>query len=371
VVSIQPGAAPATISQVLARHRLREVEAAEISLTGASLRLWRIPNGRAVAAVVAELAREAPLASIQPNYLYILEEDAPLPAQPVLDEYWLAKLQDDPALDLGAGNPVRVAVIDTAIDETHPDLRGAVEARFDAIGNGKPRTLGHGTAIAGAIGGRGRLKGVAPTVRILTARAFDSDGKGGALGSTFSIMKAIDWAAKSRARIVNMSFAGPPDPALHTLLAAAAAKGLALVGAAGNAGPKSPPLYPGADESVVAVSATDADDAVYPMANAGSYIAVAAPGVDVLLPAPNGGYVMETGTSISAALVAGVAALMLERRPEASPVEVKAWLEQTARPIGGADKDRVGAGLADARRAVAAAEHGQPPPAPHSAAPGF
>ncbi len=110
---------------------------------------------------------------------------------------------------------------------------------------------------------------------------------------------------------------------------------MTLVGAAGNAGPKSPPLYPAADENVVAVSATDADDAVYPMANAGPYIAVAAPGVDVLLPAPNGGYAMKTGTSVSAALVSGIAALMIERRPEASPSELKVWLEKTARPIGG------------------------------------
>jgi subtilisin family serine protease len=358
----------------VSRHRLTEIETAPISLTGVSLRLWRIPDGRAVAAVVDELAGEKLLTSVQPNYLYALQDDAPSPASPAaLDEYWLGKLEVDPTLDLPVAHPIRVAVIDTAIDETHPDLAGAVEARFDAIGGDKPpHALGHGTSIAGAIAGRGRLRGVAPTVRILSARAFDSNDAGGALGSTFSIMKAIDWAARSNARVVNMSFAGPPDPALQGLLVAAAARGMTLVGAAGNAGPKSPPLYPGADESVVAVSATDANDAIYPMANAGSYIAVAAPGVDLLLPAPDGGYAMETGTSVSAALVSGVAALMLERRPGASPSELKGWLEQTARPIGGADKDRIGAGLVNAREAVeAAAESREPLPKSPSAMRGF
>ena len=79
----------------------------------------------------------------------------------------------DASLDLTAGEPVRVAVIDTAIDESHPDLAGAVESRFDAIGGGPARSLDHGTSIAGAIAARGRLRGVAPNVRILSARAFE------------------------------------------------------------------------------------------------------------------------------------------------------------------------------------------------------
>ncbi len=373
LVSTAPALAPAAVSQILRRHRLTELETTPLSLTGATLRLWRIPDRRAVAAVVAELQRESLLAEIQPNYLYALEDDATSPAPPAVEEYWLAKLDADPSLDLGRGDPIRVAVIDTAIDEAHPDLQGAVEARFDAIGGGEPpHALGHGTSIAGAIAGRGRVKGVAPTVRILSARAFDSDATGADLGSTFAIVKAIDWAARSRAKVINMSFAGPPDPALHTILAAAAARGPTLVAAAGNAGPKSPPLYPAADASVISVSATDESDAVYPMANAGPSIAVAAPGVDVLLPASHGGYAMQTGTSVSAALVSGVAALVLERQPGASPSALRAVLERTARPIAAAGKDRVGAGLVDARLAVqAAAARGEPSAPSHSAAQGF
>ena len=83
-----------------------------------------------------------------------------------------------------------------------------------------------------------------------------------------------------------MSFAGPHDPELERRLADARKRGVILIAAAGNAGPKSKPLYPAADRNVIAVTATDADDRLFAEANRGGHIAVAAPGVDILLPAP-------------------------------------------------------------------------------------
>jgi subtilisin family serine protease len=352
LVSTSPAIAPATVAGVLQRHGLVEVDATYIALTNETLRLWRIPDAREVATVVAELGGENSLGSIQPNYVYAPQAEAAAAGQ-----YSLGRLNVDASLDLATSEPIRVAVIDTAIDAQHPDLKGAVESTFDALaGEGGRHVLDHGTSIAGAIAARGELKGVAPSVRILSARALDRDDEGAELGSTESVSKAIDWAATSRSRIINMSFAGPQDPEVHALLAAAHAKGLVLIAAAGNDGPRSAPLYPGADENVLAVTATDADDAIYPMANAGVYVAVAAPGVDVLLPAANGAYAKETGTSVSAALVSGVAALIFERRPAAAPNNIKYWLTATAKPLGlGADRNRVSVGLVDARRAVEAA----------------
>jgi hypothetical protein len=363
LVAIAPATPPATVARILRSHRLTEAEVASNSLLGTSIRLWRFPDGRSVASVVRELAGEGSLTRIQPNYVYELQQEPagaastpPTPGPTPPQQYSLAKLHVDAGDDMVVSDPIRIAVIDTAIDDTHPDLAGAVEERFDAIGGaGPPRSLDHGTAMAGAIAARGRVKGVAPSVHILSARAFDSEG-GKSLGSTLSILKGIDWAAKERARVVNMSFAGPLDPTLHDILAAAFGKGMILVGAAGNAGPQSPPLYPGADEKVLAVTATDADDKLYARANVGPYVAVAAPGVDVLLPTPRGGYAFETGTSVSAALVSGVAALLLERRPATTPAELKRLLMTTATPLGtGAQAATFGAGLVDARRAIMAA----------------
>ena len=92
------------------------------------------------------------------------------------------------------------------------------------------------------------------------------------------IIKGLDWAISQDARIVNMSFAGPKDPTLAKAFKAAYDKGVVLIAAAGNAGPKSPPLYPGADPNVIAVSAIDEDDQIYTNSNRGKYVSVAAPG---------------------------------------------------------------------------------------------
>jgi len=344
-----------------------------IGLTGQSLRLWRFPRSRPVPSVVRELGGETALASIQPNYIYAPQGDAAKAPPPAPDEYWLTKLKVDNSLGVAGGRPVRVAVIDTAIDEAHPDLQGTIEATFDAIGAAEPtRARQHGTSMAGAIAAHGVLKGVAPAVRILAARALDSDDKGLESGSTQSVMKAVQWASDQGARVINMSFDGPvEDPELHAELTAVHAKGVVLIGAAGNDGPKASPRYPGADENVVAVTATDEHDALFEMASVGSYVAVAAPGVDVLLTAPHNGYAMETGTSVSAALVSGVAALLIERRPEASPLQVKEWLLTTAEPLGPAEgKNLVGAGLVDARRALEAAAKPTRPTAADAKLPG-
>ena len=154
-----------------------------------------------------------------------------------------------------------VAVLNSGVDEKHPELAGAIAQTYDTL-PGPLTPHKHGTAIAGLIAAHGKLTGAAPAARILAIRAFNPTAKG-ADGTTFNILKGIDWAAANGARVINMSFAGPSDPALHRSLEAAHKKGIVLVAAAGNAGPKSPPLYPAADANVIAVTATDADDKLF------------------------------------------------------------------------------------------------------------
>jgi subtilisin family serine protease len=150
-----------------------------------------------------------------------------------------------------------------------------------------------------------------------------------------------------------MSFAGPHDPAIQRLLAAARAKGVVLIAAAGNAGPSSPPLFPAADPNVIAVTATDSEDRLFSASNRGRHIAIAAPGVDILVPAPGASYQIQSGTSFAAAHVSGVAALLLERRPDLTPDAVRKILISTARDLGPRGRDdQFGAGLADAFNAI-------------------
>jgi len=211
----------------------------------------------------------------------------------------------------------------------------------------------HGTAIAALIAGRARLTGAAPNAQILAIRAFDPAGDSGAEATTFGILRSLDWAVANGARIINMSFAGPSDPAIKRALETAKKKGAVLIAAAGNAGAKSPPLYPAADPNVIAVTATDSDDNLFDGANRGKHIAVAAPGVNLMVAIPDGGYQVSTGTSYSAAEVSGIVALMLEHKPKLTPDGVRAILMATAKDLGPKGQDeQFGAGLADAYRAV-------------------
>ena len=172
----------------------------------------------------------------------------------------------------------------------------------------------HGTGMAGAIASHkadGRRAGCAPPrhprLRRCAAAEAPRQIRRGSTGRSARAPASSNELRRSE---------GPPlDRAFKT----AFDKSVVLIAAAGNAGPKSPPLYPGADPNVIAVSATDEDNKVYTGANRGKYVAVAAPGVDILVPAPDGNYQFTTGTSVAAAQVSGVVALMLQRNPKLTP----------------------------------------------------
>ncbi|MGC1667172.1 MAG: S8 family serine peptidase, partial [Pseudolabrys sp.] len=160
-------------------------------------------------------------------------------------------------------------------------------------------------------------------------------------------LKGLDWAASKNARIVNMSFAGPADVMLLEMLAKANARGIVLIAAVGNAGPRLPPLYPAANAGVIGVTATDAEDKLMPQANRGPQVALAAPGVEILAAAPDGGYQVTSGTSVAAAHASGVAALLLAAKPNLTPAQVRSSLTRSAHRIPG-KRDEVGAGVIDA-----------------------
>jgi hypothetical protein len=335
------------------RHRLTLAGSQELPFIGSAISLFRITDRRSVETVRTELAADASVRSVQANFRYVLQDQKSALAEGDPAQYALAKLRLPEAHALSRGANVTVAVIDSGIDITHPELADAIAESFDALG-AKEGPHVHGTGIAGAIVSHARLMGSAPKARILAIRAFGAAANG-AESTSFVILKSLDFAASHGAQIVNMSFAGPKDPLVERGIEAAATKGMVLVAASGNAGPKSPPLYPAANPNVIAVSATDAHDRLFPASNRGGHIAVSAPGVDIFLPAPDGKYQMTSGTSFSAAYISGLAALMMERNPQLAPAEVRAILIKTARDLGLPGRDDLfGAGEADAYRAVTA-----------------
>jgi subtilase family protein len=331
------------------RHRLVRLESQAIALTGTTFHRWQISDQRPVADVVRALEADTSVRAAQPNYRFTLQQAQGSAAGEY--QYALAKLRLPEAHRLATGGSILVAVIDNGIDTTHPELADVIAGNFDATGRPEPPAR-HGTGMAGTIAAHARLTGVAPAARILAIRAFGSTGKSDE-STSLALLKSIDWAVSNGARVINMSFAGPRDPEMALVMAAAAKKGVVLVAAAGNAGAKSPPLYPAADPNVIAVTATDSDDKLFVQSNRGRHVAVAAPGVDIVAPAPSGTYQFTSGTSVAAAQVSGIAALLLDAKPGLTPQAVRKALLSTAKDLGPTGRDdQFGAGLADAYGAV-------------------
>jgi len=345
---VDSGAPAQYAADVARRLGLTLLETQSFTLTGRTLQRLRINANSTVRATLGRLPRFTRITA-QPNFFYRFGQARPPTQTDVGAQYVVPKLHLIEAHKITSGDDVLVAVIDSKIDASHPDLAGVIVDQYDALGAAAPAHM-HGTGMAGAIAAHTKLVGVAPKVKLLAVHAFSGD-KGSAQGTTFNILKGLDWAASKQARIVNMSFAGPPDPMLSEMLARAHERGMVLIAAVGNAGPRAPPMYPAADRAVIGVTATDADDKLLPQANRGPQVAVAAPGVMVLEPAPDGGYQVTTGTSVAAAHASGVAALLLARDPKLTPDQVRSLLIKSARAIPGAKRD-VGAGVIDALAAV-------------------
>jgi hypothetical protein len=361
LLDMGPTASPESIEAMTRRHRLTRLESFRVRLTGHTLHRLRIPDGRTVPDVIRTLSQDARIVAAEPNFLFTLQDDtrslsATAQAETVSSEqedspqYVVTKLRLDEVHRLVTGQRVVVAMIDTGVDASHPYLAGSVTDAFNALG-GEDGADEHGTAMAGAIVEHGELTGVAPGARLLSVRAFARSASKNA--TLDAIIKGLDWAVEHGARVVNMSFAGPRATFLEPPIAAAYRRNVVLVAAAGNDGPRAAPAYPGALAEVIAVTATDSDDRVFDHANRGRYIAVAAPGVDVVAPILNAAVKPVTGTSIAAAHVSGLAALLIERNPSLRPEDIRRILTTTAvHPAPDAPPDAVGAGRVDAFAAV-------------------
>ena len=347
------------------RHGMVLVESQNLPLIGATIGLFRITNGRPLDAARRDFAADGSVRAVQLNWRYLSQDSKPL-AEGDPAQYAVKKLRLPQAHKLAHGMNVTVAVIDSGIDAGHPELANTITDNFDALGS-KEGPHVHGTGIAGAIAAHGRLRGSAPEARIIAIRAFAS-AQGGAESSSYIIIKSLNYAVLHGAQIINMSFAGPKDILIERGIGATAARDVVMVAAAGNGGPKSPPLFPAANPNVIAVSGTDSQDRLFAASNRGVHVALAAPGADIFLPAPDQKYQMTSGTSFSAAFVSGIAALLLERNPALKPNEVRAILTSTARDLGTPGKDELfGYGQADAFAAATAAT--ATPSAPVATAP--
>jgi subtilisin family serine protease len=252
------------------------------------------------------------------------------------NQWGLRQLGLPRAWDLTRGAPgVVVAVVDTGVDASHPDLRAAVLPGLDvtdAGGTGDPE--GHGTAVAGIIAARtdnltGQA-GVCWSCKLLPIKALNASGVGDTSVVATGIVTAVDLGA----RVVNLSLGGPtPSQALADAVAYAQQKGAVVVAAAGNSA-LAVPFYPAAYAGVVAVAGSDPGRRLYSWSDYGDWVSLAAPGCNVA-PTLNGGYGDFCGTSSATPIVSGLAALAMSAAPAATNTEIVAALDQAALPIGG------------------------------------
>ena len=347
VAEIDGALSTAEADELARRHGLERIASQSFPLLGGTIGLFRIVDRRPVDTVRR-------VRSVQLNFRHFLQDAKKPTIEGDAAQYAVAQLRLPQAHALARGMNVTIAVIDSGVDVKHPELANSVADSFDALGSSEGPHV-HGTGIAGAIVAHAKLMGSAPEARLLAIRAFGAGSKG-AESTSYVILRGLDYAAEHGAQIINMSFAGPKDPLIERGIAATASRGILMVAAAGNAGAKSPPLYPAANPNVIAVSGTDAQEKLFAASNRGNHIAISAPGADIFLPAPDEKYQITSGTSFSAAYVSGVAALLLEHNPALKPNDVRAILTRTARDLGvpGRD-DQFGAGEADAFAAVTAA----------------
>jgi len=249
----------------------------------------------------------------------------------------------------GQGQGAVVAVIDTGISRSHPDLAGVVLGGFNALDPKRPDAWdddqGHGSHVAGTIAGKRDGKGVvgvAPMAKLYAVKVLDADGNGG----YSSVIAGIEWAVKKGAKVANMSLgADEGSEALKRAVAAASKAGMTIVAAAGNGG--GAVGFPASYPETLAIGASDVKDAVAEFSSRGPEVDFIAPGVDVKSVKMEGGYEELSGTSMATPHVAGLAALAVARGAS-SPAAVRAMLRKAATPLPGLPSITQGMGMIDA-----------------------
>ena len=242
-----------------------------------------------------------------------------------------------PAHD-SAASP-RIGMIDSKVDTTHPALaESRIESRSFVSAKAVTPEF-HGTAIASIIAANSSdYQGLAPNAELYAAAVFEQDEERGEIASTVSLLRALDWLISSDVDVVNISLAGPPNRLLEAALGRAAEQNVLVLAAAGNGGPVAQPMYPAAYDTVVAVTAVDASNQVFRLANRGAYLDIAAPGVGLLHARAGGGYAASSGTSFAVPFAATAAASLAKAQPGE---DVMTMLYQSAEDLGPPGRDEI------------------------------
>lgn len=270
------------------------------------------PSGRSRAASLRDIRGEAPQATVSGNDLY--------------RRHTFARYNTEsggcgtacPAFAISGWRPeavtcssrIRLGMIDTAVDASHPALDGAsIVIRTVRRSDRRASDAAHGTGVASVLVGRPQsaAPGVIPQAHVLAADAFHRSG-GGDAADAFDLVIALDWLAAERADVINMSLSGPPNEVLEAAVAATLARDIAIVAAAGRSG-GTQTGYPARYSGVTAVTGIDGRLRALRSSNRGPHIAFAAPGAGIVVAGRNGAISRVDGTSFAAPFVSAAIAL--------------------------------------------------------------
>jgi subtilisin family serine protease len=293
------------------RHNLKLLNGWAMPALGLDCYVLEAAEGEPTERISALLARDPRVEWAQPmGVFHGLDGADPLyPVQPGARAWHLKELHHS-----ATGRNVTVAVIDSGIEERHPDLQGQVLQAENFVDGSPYLGEAHGTAVGAIIAarsGNGGILGVAPDAHLLALRACWQPAGQAAACSSFTLAKALNFAILHQPKVINLSLGGPPDRLLERLLDVALARGISIVGALDPQGRTS---FPASHPGVLAVGLQGSDavpGALY------------APGRDIPTAAPDGHWNFVTGTSYAAAHVTGMVALLSELRPSATPAQIR------------------------------------------------
>ncbi|MDQ2671848.1 MAG: S8 family serine peptidase [Actinomycetota bacterium] len=355
LVAYEPGTSEEAEETVVRRSGARTLknlpgEVRLVSFPAIRREASEVARERALARALGHLAHRAGVVAADYNYL---REPYFMPDDPRLANQWgLASTKFSGAWNDAKGSGAKVAIVDSGVYSEHPDI-GRITAQRDFVEDDAVADddYGHGThvtGIAGALTDNG--KGVAGGCfgcgliigKVMGLGGFTTDSR---------IVEGIDWSVNQGADVVNLSLGGPADSSvLRGAVNRAHGQGAVVVAAAGNDGADGP-RYPAAYSKVIAVGAISADDRLASFSGRGRWVDLAAPGTDIISTSESGGYDTQSGTSMAAPFVSGLAGLLASQGMSAGSIRQE--MQATAEDLGPAGQDpRYGHGRIDAANAV-------------------
>ncbi len=324
------------------------IERLEFGNLGLEMLRLRVPNGVDVPQATLTLRSRFPGAKVGANQLFEQSAARRSKDRDPRDIVGWGRVPER----CGAG--IQIGMIDAAVDVDHPALKGQKIKHRSFIDKGKSvGKTDHGTAIAAILVGKSLTAdtgGLLPGALLFAGSIFEQRKDGKPRGNLVAFLKALEWLAVQKVKVVNLSIASPKNEVLQTAVQAVARTGQILVAAAGNGGPKAKPFFPAAYTNVIAVTAVDGRLKAYQHANRGGYIDFSAPGVDLWTVSDKGSGRFQSGTSFATPFITSIVSLYLEAGAKPDPDLLRTSLKRYAVDLGQSGKDQTfGWGLVRAR----------------------